>query len=92
MQFTDYSMIADYFDYFQSQKKANCDFNEVAMATDDFDEYLLAHAKGIDMSIIDEIRSKALSLGCAYERQGFIYGMSKGIAIVEQAISLNERK
>lgn len=90
MRFEDFSMIAECYKHYLENKRSSTDFEELLKTADDLDSYLMT--QGLSADVIDEIRDKSLELGTCYEQQGFFYGMSKGLALAEQAKILNERK
>ena len=86
----DFSMIAECYKHYLENKRSSTDFEELLSAADDLDSYLMT--QGLSADVIDEIRSKSLEIGTSYEQQGFFYGMSKGLALAEEAKHLIERK
>ena len=90
MKFEDFSMIAECYKHYLENKRSSTDFEELLKAADDLDSYLMT--QGLSADVIDEIRNLSLEIGTSFEEQGFYYGMSKGLALAEQAKLLNERK
>lgn len=90
MKFEDFSMIAECYKHYLENKRSSTDFEELLKVADDLDSYLIT--QGLSADVIDEIRNLSLEIGTSFEQQGFYYGMSKGLALAEQAKLLNERK
>ena len=90
MRFEDFSMIAECYKHYLENKRSSTDFEELLSAADDLDSYLMT--QGLSADVIDEIRNLSLEIGTSFEQEGFYYGMSKGLALAEQAKLLNERK
>ncbi len=90
MRFEDFSMIAECYKHYLENKRSSTDFEELSKAADDLDSYLMT--QGLSADVIDEIRNLSLEIGTSFEQQGFYYGMSKGLALAEQAKLLDERK
>ena len=90
MRFEDFSRIAECYKHYLENKRSSTDFEELLKAADDLDSYLMT--QGLSTDVIDEIRNLSLEIGTTFEQQGFYYGMSKALALAEQAKLLNERK
>lgn len=87
MRFKDYSIIADlYHDAISDGRNYN--FEEVQNAIEDFENYILSLHLNCNASELEEIHSKALMMGSEMELQGFLFGMSNGMKMQNQADKL----
>lgn len=76
MRFKDLRNLDEIYDLFISSGNKAV-FSDTEQAINDFEQYVLS--LGIDACSVHDICENVLKIGCVFEHQGFLNGLTKGI-------------